>query len=86
LWRKHQGTTHLLPNDPTGGTIGAAQYTTWRSNFGKPPGSGSGDLLGATVPEPVSFVLLSTAVFAALGTRHFRSWPKIRLYKCILMC
>ena len=39
VWRKYQGTTHALANDPIGGTIGAAQYTTWRANFGKPPGA-----------------------------------------------
>src|SRR5205085_2633394 len=26
VWRKYAGTTHTLPNDPTGGTIGIAQY------------------------------------------------------------
>ena len=28
IWRKHQGTTNTLPNDPTGGMIGTAQYNT----------------------------------------------------------
>jgi hypothetical protein len=71
LWRKYQGTTHVLPNDPTGGTIGAVQYTTWRANFGKPPGSGSGTTVSAAVPEPTSFVLLTFAA-AVLTTR--RRW------------
>ncbi len=41
LWRNYQGTNTVLPNDPTGGTIGATQYNTWKANFGKTPGSGS---------------------------------------------
>jgi hypothetical protein len=66
LWRKYQGSTHFLPNDPTGGTIGAAQFTTWRTHFGQPPGSGSGATGSAStaVPEPVTLVLL---MFAAAG-------------------
>jgi hypothetical protein len=65
LWSKYQGTTHVLPNDPTGGTIGAAQYTTWRSNFGKPPGSGADSSANAAVPEPTSLVLL---ILSAAGS------------------
>jgi hypothetical protein len=63
LWRKYQGTTHTLPNDPTGGTIGTAQFTTWRSHFGQPSGSGSGatGFASAAVPEPSTLVLLMFA-------------------------
>jgi hypothetical protein len=61
VWRKYAGTTHALPNDPNGGTIGPAQFATWRSNFGAGgPGAGSG-LAGSTVPEPAAFLL---ALFA----------------------
>lgn len=56
-WRKAQGTTTVLPNDPVGGTIGTAQYNNWRANFGNPPGAGS-SLGGGSVPEPASAVLL----------------------------
>jgi hypothetical protein len=69
LWRKYQGTTHVLPNDPTGGTIGAAQYTTWRANFGKSPGSGSGATASSAVPEPTTLALL---MFAAAS---WCLWP-----------
>jgi hypothetical protein len=69
LWRKYQGTTHTLANDPTGGTIGPAQYSTWRSNFGAGPGAGSGFGSGSAVPEPASFFL---AFAAALGLMLFR--------------
>jgi hypothetical protein len=73
VWRKYQGTTHVLPNDPTGGTIGAAQFNTWRSNFGKPPGSGSGEMLSGAVPEPTSISLLAAAIIPALFRRRSRS-------------
>lgn len=64
LYRKYLGTTHVLPNDPTGGTIGAVQYTTWRNHFGQSAGSGgSGGLSGTALPEPAS---LSAAILAAI--------------------
>jgi T5SS/PEP-CTERM-associated repeat protein len=66
LYRKYAGTTHVLPNDPTGGTIGTIQYNTWRSHFGQPPGSGSG-LDGAQVPEPATLVLFVSAASLAIG-------------------
>ena len=71
VWRKNQGTTNVLPNDPTGGTIGGAQFNAWRANFGKPPGSGAGDLLseGASVPEP-STVMAGTILCLLAATTH----------------
>jgi T5SS/PEP-CTERM-associated repeat protein len=64
VWRKNQGTTHTLPNDPIGGTIGTAQYDQWRTHFGQPLGSGaalpSAESL-STVPEPATAVMLVIA-------------------------
>ncbi len=58
-YRDALGTNTVLPNDPTGGIIGAAQYNTWRNNFGQ---SGNMNALAAaaSVPEPASVVLLLT--------------------------
>jgi T5SS/PEP-CTERM-associated repeat protein len=64
VWRKNQGTTHVLPNDPIGGTIGPAHYNQWRAHFGQPPGSGAGLNANAAVPEPATLVLL---IIAAAG-------------------
>jgi fibronectin-binding autotransporter adhesin len=72
LYRKYAGTTHVLPNDPTGGMIGTAQYNTWRSHFGQPPGSGSGDVLATAVPEPKSGALLAIAILVAFAARRSR--------------
>jgi T5SS/PEP-CTERM-associated repeat protein len=74
LYRKYAGTTHVLPNDPTGGAIGTAQYTTWRSHFGQPPGSGSGTTGSVPVPEPTMLVLL---MFAAVSRCLLRSRGRI---------
>ena len=58
IWRKNEGTTNVLPHDPTGGTIGTAQYDQWHSNFGT-SATGSGASLGAAaVPEPATWVLV----------------------------
>jgi hypothetical protein len=70
VWRKNQGTTNTLPNDPTGGTIGTTQYNTWRSNFWEPTGSGLGSHVSATVPEPTALILL---MFAAASRCLLRS-------------
>jgi hypothetical protein len=62
VWRANEGTNNTLPNDPHGGTIGAAQYDEWTAHFGETaPGSGS---LGA-VPEPGSALLLIVGVCLA---------------------
>jgi hypothetical protein len=63
VWRKYEGTSNTLPNDPEGGTIGQNQYTNWRENFGEGGGGGSGGIGG--VPEPTSLLL---AVVAAVGS------------------
>ncbi len=42
VWRKSDGTTNVLPNDPIGGTIGQAQYDQWKKLFGHTAGSGTG--------------------------------------------
>ena len=53
LWADAVGTQTTLTNDPTGGTIGLAQYNQWASNFGL---SGSS---AAAVPEPTALLLLA---------------------------
>jgi hypothetical protein len=64
VWRSNLGTNNVLPNDPIGGTIGAAQYDQWRSHFGQSAGSGSGTVASAAVPEPAALMLM---LFAAVG-------------------
>jgi hypothetical protein len=49
LWRKHNGTTTVLPNDSTPGIVSPADYDDWRANFGRMSGGGS---LAQAVPEP----------------------------------
>jgi hypothetical protein len=71
-WRTNQGTTHVLPNDPIGGTIGTAQYNQWRAHFGQSAGSGSS--MGATgsasaIPEPSTVTLLLLTALS-IWTRH----------------
>jgi hypothetical protein len=77
-WRKNNGTDHALINDNGLGTpVGQAQYTLWRSNYGKPPGSGSGALDGgANVPEPTTGLLLLFATASVPATR-----PRRRIVK-----
>ena len=73
VWRKYQGTTTTLPNDPHGGTIGSLQFNTWRANFGNmAPGSGGGSGANGSVPEPGSAWLIAFALFAMAATRSRR--------------
>jgi hypothetical protein len=71
-WRNSVGTTTVLPNDPTGGTIGVAQYNTWRAHFGAGAGSGSGLGAGAAVPEPMSVTLVVMGVVGLCSLRRRR--------------
>ena len=59
VYRKNVGTSNILPNDPTGGTIGPVQYNQWRSHFDMSSGAGLG---AGAVPEPSSFVLLASCM------------------------
>jgi hypothetical protein len=72
VWRKNAGTVNILPNDPNGGTIGTAQYNTWRTNFGQPSGSGAslGDYSETTVPEPATSIMLLLGMLMASHLRH----------------
>ena len=76
VWRKNNGTTNALPNDPTGGTIGTAQYNQWRAHFGQTAGSGSGANANAAVPEPTTLVQLMFAV-ASWCLRRVRAAEKV---------
>jgi hypothetical protein len=72
VWRKHEGTSTPLPNDPDGGVIGLLQFNTWRANFGAMtmPGGGSGG--SAAVPEPASIMLVVAAFVLGLTPRSRR--------------
>ena len=69
-WRKNDGPNAALPNDNGVGNQ-AARYSLWRTNFGKPPGSGNG-LNGAEVPEPATCALLCI-LFALSRNSAFQS-------------
>jgi hypothetical protein len=61
VWRKGLGTTYT-PDD----------YNTWRSQFGRTPGSATGDgLNGAAVPEPlaISLILVAASGLTVLTSR-----------------
>jgi hypothetical protein len=60
-----------MPNDMTPGTIRTADYTVWRSNFGRALAGGSGAML-AGVPEPTAFLLVVTGGTAILLMRRTR--------------
>lgn len=77
-WRKNNGANIALPNDNgLGAPIGQAHYDLWRQSYGNIPtgsGSGSGGLVGGTIPEPSSIllVLIASAGMSATfrGRRH----------------
>jgi hypothetical protein len=78
LWRKNQGTSNVLANDPIGGTIGLAQFDQWRANFGLSgsPGAGASLSNGGNVPEPSSlaaFLLMFGSMLIPFRGRRFRN-------------
>jgi autotransporter-associated beta strand protein len=65
LWRKDPNA--FLP----------ATYDTWRSNFGNPPGAGSGaGLGGGAVPEPATCGLVLCAMIGVLCSRRRAARPR----------
>jgi hypothetical protein len=67
VWRKNEGTTNQLPNDPIGGMIGQAHYNQWRANFGNAALSGAAD---AVVPEPTAMTLALLTLLGLARRRH----------------
>ena len=62
---------YVLWRDNPAGFGGAGGYTTWRANFGNPPGSGAGLGDGSAVPEPASGLLaLIGLAWLRLGRRR----------------
>ncbi len=71
-WRKNDGANATLPNDGGAGDQ-AARYTLWRTNFGKPPGSGAELVDGGQVPEPGALLLMATGVLAMCAGQRRRA-------------
>lgn len=66
VWRDALGSTMVLPNDPTPGTVTEADRAVWAGNFGASlPGSSS------AVPEPAAAV--SALLLTAMGAVRRRS-------------
>jgi hypothetical protein len=65
VWRANVGAATLNNRDSNGmGPVGQADYDFWRMHFGETAGSGASASVNASVPEPVTLVLL---MFAATG-------------------
>lgn len=76
LWRKNANTGNVLINDPIGGTIGAPQYSQWRTRYGQ-GSAGSGSVVStAAVPEPLSAIQVML-VSVMLSIRHRRTRMRV---------
>jgi hypothetical protein len=58
MWRKLDGTSTEMSNDPNPLPIDSDQYNTWTSNFGEPGGGSGGDSANAAVPEPTTLAIV----------------------------
>jgi hypothetical protein len=59
-WRDRLGDSAALPNDDTAG-VGTDDYDRWKTNFGTTGPGSAGVALGASVPEPATWLLLLVA-------------------------
>jgi GH35 family endo-1,4-beta-xylanase len=69
VWRNHQGTDAVLPNDPTPGEVTELDYDVWVTNYGT-TAEGLDD--SQAVPEPATATLLTLAA-CGLAWRRQRS-------------
>jgi hypothetical protein len=70
VWRDNLGAAIALPNEvATPGRVTPEDYDAWKANFGTMAGAGSGDSPTATVPEPVSCVILMVGLFVVATGR-----------------
>ncbi|MEX2308381.1 MAG: hypothetical protein WD738_12340 [Pirellulales bacterium] len=68
VWRKNVGAATINNRDPSGmGPVGDADYNFWRAHFGNTIGSGAGAAGSANpaVPEPMTMLMLFTAMTVA---------------------
>jgi hypothetical protein len=80
VWRTNMGTSNALPNDPIGGTIGAAQYDQWRAHFGQTAGAGLalGPSTDSAIPEPASILMLVAGILMVLDLQAGRRAGRYR--------
>jgi hypothetical protein len=81
VWRNRLGSVTALSNDDSLG-VDQDDYDRWKSNFGQTAGAGSRAMESATVPEPLTRLLvllaacgvcLRRAGFGTTGQRRVRS-------------
>jgi ELWxxDGT repeat protein len=73
LWRNSEGGSDLVPSaDANGdGAVNSADYEVWRQNFGL-TAAALGSMVGTTVPEPTTSVLVIAPLLATGGVRRRR--------------
>jgi hypothetical protein len=74
LWRRLNGTSTVMPNDPNSLPIDGDQYNTWRGNFGE---SAAGSGQDSPVPEPAAFVTMMSGVVLVLIAAMWRKGARV---------
>jgi hypothetical protein len=83
MWRKLEGSSTAMPNDPNPLPIDGDQYVTWRGNYGE-SGAAGGESANGAVPEPTGILLVLAAVLAMTATPL--RCRRVVLDKCTKIC
>jgi subtilisin family serine protease len=84
VWRRHNNTNTVLPNDSTPGTVSQEDFTVWKANYGNTSlGGGGGAVAGESSMGPESNLPSSPGGSAALAANPYTTTNSSAVVKSI---